>query len=86
MPLQLDFDVLPGIVFLSRGEWQSVEKIYVVLTDGSKMDFGTGAGVFIMDSEIKGCYRLALEHVPGRNSRYHKSQGWLEHTLLLVLR
>ena len=61
---QLDFGATPDIVFPSRDEWIGTAKIFdgnAVFTDGSKMNVGTGAGVYIMDTDIKYSYRLPDE-------------------------
>ncbi|XP_065367256.1 uncharacterized protein LOC135960009 [Calliphora vicina] len=58
------FGASPPVEFPTRDKWVGSDQLFdgcAVFTDGSKMDSGTGAGVYLVDYDIKRSYRLSNE-------------------------
>ncbi|XP_065356722.1 uncharacterized protein LOC135951073 [Calliphora vicina] len=58
------FGASPPVEFPTRDKWVGSDQLFdgcAVFTDGSKMDSGTLAGVYLVDYDIKRSYRLSNE-------------------------
>ena len=62
MCTEVDFGENPTLIIPNRDQWSGKDKLFSgasVFTDGSKMDIGTGAGVYLFEENVRESYRLS---------------------------